>query len=352
MPAAALSDTLCFMKDKMDLAQLWQAWPIAGPWRLSPLAGGTNNLVWRGETADGEFYVLRLFPDLTQLPRLRYEAALLKALSYIDLPFCLPLPIRTHSGESVASLEQEAETLAFAILSPFLPGERPDRNDPSLAPPAGAAMAALDNALAALPEIAAPAGFEPTFSYGGLVRGYPPVSDALAAVERLPIERDKARRIQSILASVLEEVPDLYVDLPQQLLHRDYDPANIFMQDRRVTAVFDFEFAGIDLRVMELCVALSWWPVNLMGTGKEWEVMDAFATAYVADFPLSEKELRAIPEVLRLRDAGSLVHRMERYFAGLETDATMQKRAEHSLWREAWLVAYREMLLHHAMAWG
>jgi homoserine kinase type II len=340
------------MKHKMDLAQLWRAWPIAGPWHLSLLAGGTNNLVWRGETSDGELYVLRLFPDLTQLPRLRYEAALLRALSSVDLPFHLPLPIRTHSGDSVAFLEQEAETPAFAILSPFLPGERPDRNDPSLAPPAGAAMAALDNALAALPEIAAPASFESTFSYGGLVRGYAPVPDPLAAVERLPIERDKARQIQNILASVLEEIPDLYVDLPQQLLHLDYDPTNIFMQDRRVTAVFDFEFVGIDLRVMELCVALSWWPVNLMGTGKEWEVMDAFATAYVADFPLSEKELRAIPEVLRLRDAGSLVHRMERYFAGLETDATMQKRAEHSLWREAWLVAYREMLLHHAMAWG
>ncbi len=84
----------------------------------------------------------------------------------------------------------------------------------------------------------------------------------------------------------------------------------------------------------------------------DWEVMDAFATAYVAGFPLSEEELRAIPEVLRLRDAGSLVHRMERYFAGLEADATMQKREEHSLWREAWLAAHREMLRHHAMAWG
>ena len=343
---------MLMMKNKIGLAQLWKAWPIAGPWRLSPLSGGTNNLVWHAEAANGERYVLRLLPDLTQLPRLRYETALLWALSNVDLPFRLPLPIRTHSGDGIACLEQEAETLAFAILSPFLPGERPDRNDPSLAPPAGTALAALDNALAALPEIAASAGFEPTLSYRGFVGGYAPIPDPLAAVERLPIERNKARQLQNILASALEKVPDLYVRLPQQLLHQDYGPANIFMQDRRVTAVFDFEFAGIDLRVMELCVALSWWPVNLMGTGKEWEVIDAFATAYVAGFPLSEEELRAIPEVLRLRDAGSLVHRMERYFAGLETDATMQKRVEHSLWREAWLAAHREILLHHAMAWG
>lgn len=35
------------MKGTIDLAQFWQVWPIAGPWHLSPLSGGTNNLVWR-----------------------------------------------------------------------------------------------------------------------------------------------------------------------------------------------------------------------------------------------------------------------------------------------------------------
>jgi homoserine kinase type II len=342
---------MTMMMENSDLAQLWQAWPIAGPWHLSPLSGGTNNLVWRAETADGGRYALRLFPDLTQLARLRYEAALLSALANVELPFRLPLPIRTRSGDSIAFLEQEAGTSAFAILSPFLPGEHPDRNDPALAAPGGVAMATLDNALAALPQLVAPAGFEPTLTFGGFVCGHGPIADPLAAVEHLPIERDKARQIQSILASVQEGVADLYARLPQQLLHLDYGPANIFMEDQRVTAVFDFEFAGIDLRVMELCVALSWWPVGLMGTGKEWAVMDALATAYVAGFPLSEAELHAIPSVLRLRDAGSLVHRMGRYFAGLETDTTMQKRAEHSLWREAWLLTHGEMLRHHAMAW-
>jgi homoserine kinase type II len=336
----------------MDLAQLWQLWPITGPWRLSPLSGGTNNQVWRADTAGGEHYVLRVLPDLAQLPRLRYEAALLLALSNANLPFRLPVPILTRNGEGMAFFEQESGKRAFATLSPFLPGERPDRNDLSLAPPAGTALAVLDNALAALPEIAAPAGFEPTFSFGSLLYGYAPVSDPLAAVEHLPVERDHMQQIQSILASVIAKVPDLYARLPQQLLHLDYDPANVFMQDHRVTAVFDFEFAGVDLRVMELCVVLSWWPVNLMGTGKEREMMDAFATAYTADFPLSEEELLAIPDVLRLRDAGSFIHRMERYFARRETDAIMRQRVEHSLWREAWLVANHEILLNHAMTWG
>src|SRR5450631_615845 len=138
---------MIMMKDNTNLTQLWQAWPIAGPWHLLPLSGGTNNLVWRVETADGERYVLHLFPDLSQLSRRRYEAALLSALSHIDLPFRLPLPIKTHNGEDIASIEHGAETLAFAILSPFLPGERPDRNDPTLAFSGGVAMSVLDNTL-------------------------------------------------------------------------------------------------------------------------------------------------------------------------------------------------------------
>jgi homoserine kinase type II len=343
---------MTMMKDNINLAQLWQAWPIAGPWHLSPLSGGTNNLVWHAEATAGERYVLHLFPDLSQLPRRRYEATLLSALSNVDLPFRVPLPIKTRNGEDIAFLEHEVETLAFAILSPLLPGEHPDRNDPTLAFSGGVAMAVLDNTLASLPEIITPAGFEPTLSFGDFVHGHGPLPDPLAAIERLPIEHDKVQRIQSIFASVLEEVDDLYVHLPQQLLHLDCDPANIFMKDRRVTAIFDFEFAGIDLRVMELCVALSWWPLYLMGTGKEWEVMDALARAYLAGFPLREEELRAIPSVLRLRDIGSLVHRMGRYFSGLETDITMQKRVEHSLWREEWLVVHNKMLLHHVMSWN
>jgi Ser/Thr protein kinase RdoA (MazF antagonist) len=149
----------------------------------------------------------------------------------------------------------------------------------------------------------------------------------------------------------LEKVPDLYRRLPQQLLHRDYDPSNILVDNQQVTAVLDFEFAGPDLRVLDVCVALSWWPVDLLGTGKEWDVIDALGISYVTHFPLSEQELLAFPDIWRLRDAISWVYRMGRYLAGLETDAHIKDRVQHSLWREAWLSANQEILLHHALSW-
>jgi homoserine kinase type II len=335
----------------MNVSNLWTAWPVAGPWHLFQLAGGTNNFTWRAETADGQSYVLRLSFDMNHIPRIHYEAALLEALSGKQLPFLLPLPLRATSGDIIVLFEQEKGTPALATLYPLLPGGPPERNDPINASKAGSTLALLDGALAILPAIHSPDGFQPLPTFGELAHWHPLVPDPLAAVEQLPIDREQSKQIRTLLNKVIESVESLYARLPQQLLHRDCDPVNILMDDQHVTAVLDFEFAGTDIRVLDICVALSWWLINLIGTGREWELIDALGTAYVTNFPLSEEEVLAIPDVLRLRDATSLVHRMGRYLAGLETDTRMQDRVKHSLWREEWLSANQGRLLHHVLAW-
>src|SRR6266581_5539822 len=115
------------MRYKMDVSNLWIAWPIAGPWYISPLTGGTNNLVWRADAADGQSYVLRLSHDLPSIPRIRYEAELLQALSYKNLPFRLPLPLKANNGDIIVFFEQEQGTASFATLFPLLPGKLQDR---------------------------------------------------------------------------------------------------------------------------------------------------------------------------------------------------------------------------------
>jgi len=335
----------------MQVSNLWEAWPIAGPWHLSPLSGGKNNRVWRAEAADGQCYVLRFIFDLAQIPHSRYEAALLEALAHKQPPFLLPLPLRAQNGDIIVPVEQEMEIPAFAILSPLLPGHMPDWNDLTIAASAGSALAWLDQALAALPEMPLPEDAQFLSTFGELAHCHPLVPDPLAAVEQLPIDREQAKQIRHFLATVMEKVPNLYRRLPQQLLHRDYDPGNILVDDQQVTAVLDFEFVGVDLRVLDVCVALSWWPVDLLGTGKEWDLIDTFGNSYVTYFPLSEQELLAFPDIWRLRDATSLVYRMGRYLARLEMDTRMQDRVQHSLWRETWLSANQETLLHHALSW-
>jgi homoserine kinase type II len=339
----------------MDISNLWAAWPVSGPWHLSPLFGGTNNMMWRADAADGRSYVLRLSPDLDRAPRMRYEAQLLQALEDKDPPFRLPVPLKATSGDILVSFEHEQGTEAIATLFPLLPGNLHDRppecHDVLSTSHAALTLAWLDTALATLPDIQPPDGYIPLPTFGELAHWHPLVSDPLSAVEHLPIDHEQAKQICACLTNVIENVPSLYATIPQQILHRDYNPGNILLDQQRVTAVLDFEFAGRDIRVLDLCVALSWWPVNLLGTGKEWDLIDTFGAAYTHQLPLSEEELIALPTVFRLRDATSLVHRTGRYLAGMETEGRMQRRVEHSLWREAWLSAHQQTLLDHALAW-
>lgn len=339
----------------MDISNLWEAWPISGPWHLSPLLGGTNNMMWRADAANGQSYVLRLSPDLDRAPRMRYEAQLLQALEEKDPPFCLSEPLKATSGDILVSFEHEQGTRMIATLSPLLTGnlhdQPPERHDLLSISHAALTLAWLDQALATLPDIQPPDGYIPLPTFGKLALWHPLVSDPLAAVERLPADREQAKQLRAFLTEVLESVPDLYATLPQQVIHRDYDPGNILMDQQQATAVFDFEFAGRDLRVLDLGVALSWWPVQLLGTGKEWELIDVFGTAYTCQITLSKEELLALPAVFRLRDAASLVHRTGRYLAGMETVDRMQHRVEHSLWRETWVSANQQTLLDHALAW-
>lgn len=336
----------------MNLSSLWEAWPMKGPWHLSPLSGGTNNHILRADAADGQRYVLRVSTEMSNIPRVRYEAALLEAVSRLQPPFLLPLPLRSLDGDIIVPFEREDGSSSFAILAPLLPGSLVEnRSDLVIASHAGHALAWLDNALATLPEmrVSGKVPLRPVF--GELEHCHLLVPDPLASVEQLPVEQEHKRQIRHLLITVMERVAGLYSQLPQELLHRDFDPSNILVEHQQVTAVLDFEFAGPDLRVLDVCVALSWWPVNVLGTGKEWGIIDAFGSAYVKHFPLAEQEILAFPDIWRLRDATSFVHRMGRYFAGLETETRMQARVRHSLWREEWLSAHQETLVQHALAW-
>ncbi len=335
----------------MNISHLWQAWPIAGPWQLSRVSGGTNNVVWRVETKDKQYYALRVTSDLSNIPRLQYEGTLLEALASRQPPFSLPVPLKASNGDTVVIFEQESGTQACATLTHLLPGSILNRNDLTLAARGGTTLAWLDNTLATLPFTYNSRDFiQQTF--GQLACSHPFVPDPLVAIEHLPIDKMSMMHMQRILATTIATVDDLYNSLPQQLVHGDYGPGNILVQDQQITAVLDFEFAGVDLRILEICVALSWWPIHMFDTGKEWDIMNALGDAYVSDFPLNESELLALPSIWRLRDATSFVHRIGRYIAGLETDARIQDRVRHSLWREAWLSANQETLVQHALRWG
>ncbi len=335
----------------MDLANLWTVWPTSGPWKLSPMVGGTRNQVLRVDVENGQSYILRLSTNLTRIPGIYYETAILQALSDKGLPFRLPLLLKTKNGEFTVQVEQDTGMLACATLYPFLPGYLPEHDLFSVSC-AGAALAQLDNALATLSKIQRPDGFVPPPSIGELTHCHPLVPDPLRAVERLPVDSDQASHIYALLSAVMENVPSLYHQLPQQLLHRDCGTKNILINSDCVTAILDFEDMGEDIRILDICTALSWWLMKLLGTGKEWDMIDAFGRAYTRHLALREDELFVIPDVWRLRLAYLFVYRMGCYLSSPNSGIDIQDQVKRLLWTDTWLSAHRETLFSHILSWN
>ncbi|GHO85367.1 phosphotransferase enzyme family protein [Dictyobacter formicarum] len=336
----------------MDVSAICATWPIQGPCSLTPLTGGTNNHVWRVDTADGHAYTLRVSSGETHLPRLRYEMTILQALSIQDLPFLLPLPIHAYSGDQLVPLEIQDGTIGIATLAPFLPGSVSRKSTPEKASAAGRTLAILDQALASVPDQSTPQEISILLPFGRLEMRNPQVPDVGKALELLPLERQQVRKMQDVLEDHLDGVEKLYDSLPQQLLHRDLDTSNVLLDEQEgVTAVLDFEFAARDIRVLDLSVSLSWWPVSRMGTGAEWEIIDPLGRSYMDMLHLEEAELRAIPTMMRMRQFASLQHRIGRYLSGLEADAAIQDNIEFALWRLDWLASQQETLIEHALHW-
>ncbi|HKT40213.1 MAG TPA: phosphotransferase, partial [Ktedonobacterales bacterium] len=271
----------------MHLAALEQTWDLPGPWRISELAQGTNNLVRRVEAPTGQ-YVLRIYSNHTDPGRLRFEHTVLNALRADGLPFAVPAPLPTCTGELFTRITSE-EGEALATLTPLIPGQYPDRANLEQATAAGETLALLDNALAqmALPDPDASVSWR---SYGDLAHCHPLVPDPPAEIRELPLAEDASQRLLKSYDGLMARIPEVYASLPQQLAHEDYGPDNILMEGQRVTGVLDFEFCARDLRVMDLTVALSWWPVAQFGTGGEWPIIRAFVHGYARRLTLTEAE--------------------------------------------------------------
>lgn len=320
----------------MDLTSLQQAWALPGPWQVSTLAHGTNNQVLRLETPAGS-YVLRVYSNHADPGRLRFEHTVLAHLQAAELPFAVPVPIPTKTGETFARVVSEDDVM-LAALTALIPGEQPQRDNLQQATAAGEALGRLDVALAQVP--LCPHEGIGWRTYGDLAHCHPLVPDPLAAIKELPIEDDVCQRLRGGYEWLMRHIPGIYARLPQQLAHEDCGPDNMLLEGERVTGVLDFEFCTRDLRVMDLTVALSWWPVRHFGTGDEWPIIRALVRGYTRHIALTLEEIEVIPTLFQLRAYTSLIHRLGRYRQGLSPLEAVIERASAALEREDWLQAH------------
>lgn len=327
----------------MDLTSLRQAWPQLGMALAQPLAGGTNNLMYRFDADEGA-YVLRVSSGQVTARRLRYEYDILRQLEGFRLPFAVPTPILTAEGDIYA--ETQAETgLALATLTPLIPGEPPIRERLDQARSGGEALGLLDQALAAI-TLADPDEAMTWRAVGDLSRCHSAVPDPRAAFADIPLAQDERAALLREYDELGKTISPLYAQLPRQLSHEDFDPGNLLLEGPRVTGVLDFEFCAVDLRAMDLVVALTWWPVDLYGTGDEWPILAAVLEGYARTVTLGHAEIEAIPTLFMFRAFTSLIHRLGRQRQGLSPMRHVEWRARAVLERATWLRANGKRLIH------
>jgi homoserine kinase type II len=313
---------------------------------MTPLTHGANNAVYLVD-ADSGRYVLRIYRNHGDIARLDAEFSILRALQSPRLPFAISAPIATVDGRYHIEMSDAEYSSQIAALFPWLPGDHPDRQDTAAAFGAAVALGQLDQALAALsfPRDQLPAPL------GDFVRRYSALADPIATLATLTSDSAAIDRITGLYHQLSAELPALYATLPCQMVHSDYAPSNILMEGTMVTAVLDFEFSTYDLRALDLVVALSWWPIELLGGGQEWPLIDALGMGYASQIHLADGKIAALPILLQMRSISSLLHRLTRYTQGLDSADFLKQRITQTLWREDWLADNRETLLRLAARW-
>ena len=333
----------------MDLTPFQRAWPQLRGGQTQPLAGGTNAILYRVQTSTGA-YALRLVGAQVTPRRLRFEYDILTRLDAEGLPFALPTPLLTAQGDSFARIalagelagETAGETLV--TLSQLIPGQRPQRDDLAQAEGAGEALGLLDEMLARITP-ALPDDALTWRSTGDLTHCHPFAPEPRAAIGALPLPAEALARLLADYDALLRQCAPIYAGLPRQLSHEDVGPGNVLVLGARVMGILDWEFCALDLRPMDLVVALSWWPVERFGSGDEWPIIAALLRGYARHRTLDAAEIAAMPTLFRLRAYSSLIHRLGRQRQGLSPMAHVILRAEAALAGEDWLQANSERLI-------
>lgn len=319
--------------DENQLAAILDAWDLPEPRVVRAVGAGTNNLSRFVEAPSGRYF-LRIYQNRGAGERARYEHRLLHAVATMRLPFRVPQPIVARSGETLVGTGLPGEGQLAALFT-IIPGRAPVRGNPAEAALVGAALARLHRALAAT-DLPTPAN---QASYGDFERIHPLVPDPLAAMRALPVPVEVRKQVEDFYHDLVAVVPVFYATLPRQVIHGDFGRGNSLIDRDRVSGILDFEFAGPDLRAIDVAAGLWSFSVSAWGSGEEWPIIDAFLQGYRSMGALTQNEAEALPSLLRLREATSLIHWVGRWRQGLTGEEAIRGRVNDLLFLDRWTSA-------------
>jgi homoserine kinase type II len=116
--------------------------------------------------------------------------------------------------------------------------------------------------------------------------------------------------------------------------------------DNGISAILDFEFTTMDLRVMEAAVCLSDLIVAEADLGqKTWDKIEAYISGYGSVAKLTFDEVTALPMLIQLRRLDVFVHFLGRYKHGIDPAESVEAMIRSAIAVDKWLEAQREILL-------
>jgi homoserine kinase type II len=253
-----------------------KSYSVGAPVALEPIAAGIENTNYFVTTGQGR-YVLTLFERLPA-QELPFYLDLMAHLARHGIP--CPAPVADLNDRFLSTLNGKP-----AALVTRLEGESVD------AP--GAAHCSELGALLARMHLAAR-------SFGGYLenpRG-PKWWRSAAADVRPFLNVAQAELLENELRFQAQQ---RFPDLPRAAVHADLFRDNAFFKDGRISAVFDFYFAGVDCLAFDLAVcANDWCLVDPQRDRRLHEArLQALLGAYTAVRPLLPAERAAWPAMLR-----------------------------------------------------
>ncbi|NRF91282.1 phosphotransferase [Paenibacillus frigoriresistens] len=327
------------VKDQEEqLASLPTYWFPTQTWSMRVGVGGMNNTT-RFVDVEGTSYVLRLYETHRDIDKIRFEHGVLLALDKEKdkLPFRIPVPVELPSGETVVRLEAKEGKLA--ALFTYTDGCNPTWGNTDQLLHFGEAVGQLSSALAAIFMDLNPV-YPPYYEIEHIHPRCTP--DAIHEFCLHPSEPfwqqlDELSYIFGRFAAFYKAIPELR-KLPHQLIHGDINGSNMLIDaDGLITAVLDFEFVTLDVRVMELAVCLS----DLIDPAIPAEELRrncrAFYEGYRQTVYLEEEEIALLPLLIELRRLDVFIHFLGRYLDGVDAQGVLVDIIHNTFEKTKWL---------------
>jgi homoserine kinase type II len=297
-----LFDTRSVMKKHRKLTQE-DTIAILGAYRLGALQHcsfierGHVNEKWVLTTKGGQYVLKRRHASLSQRTLVQAQHALVGHLC--DLGFPAPALVRTHDGNTFLDYGGDVyELQEFVLGYPFSAAE------PSQLIAAARTLGFYHNTVR---------GFDHEVLHRSVERyGAATLSRTVRRVLQ-SWQPSMQPELRSLTEQLEEHVQDIVLrdprsgQLSELVIHGDYHGANLVLQEDSVVGVVDYDLAHWCTRVMEVAEAIIAFCTDpatelehIVYTGVlDLEVVSRFVTAYLAVAPLSESEIRALPNMIR-----------------------------------------------------